>query len=104
MLWYLYYLLLAFQRILLDYYPATMSRYFFSISKDAVFLLAADGTVYVAQDLSKEYSQTFTGIQLCIADRRDSGICITLTITLCEYVYLLKVVKVLTKINGNWCI
>ena len=47
-------------------------------------LFSGNGYLYVNKDLSSEYSYTYTGIKLCIADRRDSGICATLTITVCK--------------------
>ena len=71
-IWYLYFVL-----------------FFLRISHNSLHLhrslLTGNGYLYVAQDLSMEYSYVYTGIQFCIADRRDSGICTTLTITLCRY-------------------
>ena len=51
--------------------------------------ISADGYIHVNQDLSSEYSYVFSDIELCIADRRDSGICTTMTIKLSKYYYVL---------------
>ena len=52
--------------------------------------ISGNGYIYVNQDLTSEYSYVFNDIVLCIADRRDSGICITMTITLSMFHYVLN--------------
>ena len=45
-----------------------------------------NGNIYVNQDLSNEYSYEFTGIEICVSDRRHI-VCVTLAIRLSKYIY-----------------
>ena len=52
---------------------------------ETIYLFLVTGYLYVAADLSMEYSYVFRGIEICIADRRDSWICRDLTIVMSKY-------------------